>query len=66
MEIVNKGDMLIYRNGRECFVTGVKEELFHADILRTIYLSDNASFMMDSTDKLSDWGIVKVVRNGST
>lgn len=65
MEIVNKGDLLIYRNGRECFVTDVEEELFHADLLRTIRLSDNASFMMDSTDKLSDWGIVKVVRNGS-
>lgn len=66
MEIVNKGDMLIYKNGRECFVIDVEEELFHADLLRTIHLSDNASFMMDSTDKLSDWGIVKVVRNGST
>lgn len=63
MEIVNKGDMLIYSSGRECFVTDVKEELFHADILRTIYLSDNASFMMDSTDRLSDWGIVKVIKH---
>ena len=58
MEIVNKGDMLIYSSGRECFVTGVKEELFHAEILRTIYLSDNALFIMDSTDRLSDWVIL--------
>lgn len=65
MEIVNKGDLLIYRDGRECFVTGIKEEWFATEIVRTIYLSDNASFIMDSTDKLSDWGIVKVVRNGS-
>lgn len=65
MEMVNKGDLLIYRNGRECFVTDVEEELFGIDLIRTIHLSDGAAFIMDSTDRLSDWGIVKVVRNGS-
>jgi hypothetical protein len=63
MEMVNKGDLLIYRNGRECFVTGIKEEWFATEIVRTINLSDNAYFLMDSTDKLSDWGIVKVIKH---
>ena len=65
MEMVNKGDLLIYRNGRECFVTGIKEEWFATETVRTVHLSDGAAFIMDSTDRLSDWGIVKVVRNGS-
>ena len=66
MDDVRKGDLLIYRNGRECFVTGIKEEWFYVDLVRTIHLSDGPSLIMNSTDRLSDWGIVKVVRNGST
>ena len=63
MDDVRKGDLLIYRDGRECFVTGIKEEWFHAEIVITIHLSDGSLFMMNSTDRLYDLGIVKVIKH---
>lgn len=63
MDNVRKGDLLIYRNGEEYLVTGIKEELFYVDIVRTIHLSNGSSFIMDSTNRLSDWGIVKVIKH---
>ena len=66
MDNIRKGDLLVYKDGKECFVTGIKEEWFATEIVRTIHLSNGSSFITYNTDRLPDWGIVKVVRNGST